>query len=72
MQVHTRAGGVWVWLVTHLLAILGSSSKITLGLVASRVVTTILLILLFLLCATAEHGEDGRRGDGLGLLETGS
>lgn len=55
---------------THFFVALSSGSGLALGLSATGVVPAV-IILLFLLCATAEHGEDGRGGDGLVLRRLG-
>lgn len=56
--------------ITHLLAILGGSGSVALGLVAAGVIAAVLVVVLLLfLCATSEHGEDGRGGDRLRLLQ---
>lgn len=70
-----RGGGSGV--LTYFVIALGGGSGLALSLSASRIVPTVLIfILLLLLRAAAEHGENGGRGDGLvlgrlGLLDLG-
>ena len=66
-----------VYCSTYFVITLGGGGGLTLSLSAARIVSAVLIIvLLLLLRATAEHGENGGRGDGLllgglGLLDLG-